>query len=261
VIDTKEHPIGFMSKSFHGAQLNWSTFEQEAYAIHQTLKHFEYILRDVKFTLRTDHRNLLYINDKASPKVHRWKLDVQQFNFDVEHIPGKDNIVADLYSRLATIEQIEWDELIEQYDETQNCVPLMLAASTTLQPTPRPSDPDWQVPLDTEIQTWISEVHGGERGHGGLERTLRLLQEKAKRTWKTMRRDVRRYIRNCPACQLLSDTKIKAAVTPYNVSVWRPMERLNIDTIGPLPDDERGNCYIIVIIDVFSRLTESVRNI
>jgi len=154
------------------------------------------------------------------------------------------------------IEQIKWDELIEQYDETQNCVPLVLAASTTLQPTPRPSDPDWQVPLDTEIQTWISEVHGGERGHGGLERTLRLLQEKAKRTWKTMRRDVRRYIRNCPACQLLSDTKIKAAVTPYNVSVWRPMERLNIDTIGPLPDDERGNCYIIVIIDVFSRFTE-----
>ena len=34
------------------------------------------------------------------------------------------------------------------------------------------------------------------------------------------------------------------------------MERLNIDTIGPLPVDEKGNTYIIVIVDVFSRFVE-----
>jgi transposase InsO family protein len=31
------------------------------------------------------------------------------------------------------------------------------------------------------------------------------------------------------------------------------MERVNIDTIGPLPADRHGNKYIIVIIDCFSR--------
>ena len=34
------------------------------------------------------------------------------------------------------------------------------------------------------------------------------------------------------------------------------MDRLNIDTIGPLPPDESGNAYIIVIVDVFSRFVE-----
>jgi len=34
------------------------------------------------------------------------------------------------------------------------------------------------------------------------------------------------------------------------------MQRLNIDTIGPLPPDEAGNRYIIVIIDTFSRWVE-----
>ena len=52
----KELPIGFMSRALKGAELNWSTFEQEGYAIHEALKKFEYLLRDIKFTLRTDHR-------------------------------------------------------------------------------------------------------------------------------------------------------------------------------------------------------------
>ena len=32
-----------------------------------------------------------------------------------------------------------------------------------------------------------------------------------------------------------------------------PIERLNIDSMGPLKEDERGNKYIIAIIDCFTR--------
>ena len=78
----EELPIGFMSKSFHDAELGWSTFEQEGYAIHQALKKFHYLLRDIPFTIKTDHRNLLFMNQDASPKVLRWKWDVQQYNFN-----------------------------------------------------------------------------------------------------------------------------------------------------------------------------------
>ena len=37
---------------------------------------------------------------------------------------------------------------------------------------------------------------------------------------------------------------------------WRPMDRLNIDHIGPFPKDDQGNVYILVCIDVFSRFVE-----
>ena len=40
------------------------------------------------------------------------------------------------------------------------------------------------------------------------------------------------------------------------MSVDRPMERINIDSIGPLPPDKSGNRYIMVIVDVFSRFIE-----
>ena len=59
IVDGKDQPIAFMSKSLSGAELRWSTIEKECYAIVYALKKFEYLIRDTHFTLRTDHRNLL----------------------------------------------------------------------------------------------------------------------------------------------------------------------------------------------------------
>jgi len=40
--------------------------------------------------------------------------------------------------------------------------------------------------------------------------------------------------------------KAKAQSLPFNMGVRKPWERLNIDTIGPLPPDKDGNRYIMV---------------
>ena len=89
-----------MSKALNKTQLNWSTIEKEAYAIWYSLKKFNDLLQGMFFTLWTDHRNLTFINNKGSPKVQRWKLDIQAYNMVVEHIPGVNNIPADCFSRL-----------------------------------------------------------------------------------------------------------------------------------------------------------------
>jgi transposase InsO family protein len=261
-----ELPIGFLSRALKGAELNWSTFEQEGYAIHQALKKFEYLLRDVKFTLRTDHRNLLYMNMKASDKVLRWKLDIQQFDFDVEHIPGPDNIVADLYSRLCSVQTNDCNETVdeEQIEEIQkqmepNRPSSMLAAlHNRFKPAPATRI---ERPLDANVYNWLKQCHGHDslHGHGGVEATLSLLKAKVPpaKYWTGMRKDVRNFIQQCPCCQFMQSSKSLIATTaPYNVSVRAPMDRLNIDTIGPFPPDEHGNTYIIVIIDVFSRFVE-----
>ncbi len=51
-------PIRFISKSLHKSQLNWSTIEKEAFAIFYTVAKYDLLLRDVKFTIETDHKNL-----------------------------------------------------------------------------------------------------------------------------------------------------------------------------------------------------------
>ena len=266
VKDGKEFPIGFMSTSLTGAQLNWSTFEQEGFAIHQALKKFEYILRDIKFTIRTDHRNLLYINDKASPKVLRWKIDIQQFNFDVEHIPGPDNVVADLYSRLSALQTVTkgtqewtdtWREVSAPYNNqrypSRELAMLTLAAGKNVQGLPTAATPHW-APSEAEQRNRIEAVHNSTYGHGGVERTIDLLKRGT--TWPQMRSDVRKFIRQCPCCQIMTKVKLKIQLAPYNVSKLFPMDRVNIDTVGPLHTDLDGYSYIIVVIDVFSRFVE-----
>jgi hypothetical protein len=100
IVDGIEQPIAFMSKALSDAESRWNTTEKECYAFVYAFKKFEHLIRDIHFTLRTDHRNLTYINESISPKVRRWKLLVQEYDFDIEFIKGLDNIIGDAFSRL-----------------------------------------------------------------------------------------------------------------------------------------------------------------
>ena len=65
----REGTIRFFSGSFSGAQVRWSTIEKEAYAIYWALGKLDDLLVGIAFTIRTDHRNLLYMNNHGSRKV------------------------------------------------------------------------------------------------------------------------------------------------------------------------------------------------
>jgi RNase H-like domain found in reverse transcriptase len=65
VVDGKEHPV---------AQIRWAVIQKEAYAIFYVCIHLKSLLRDRKFTLRTDHRNLLYITENSNPMIVRWYM-------------------------------------------------------------------------------------------------------------------------------------------------------------------------------------------
>ena len=97
-----EEPIRFLGGIFHGPQTRWSTIEKEAYAIYWALLRLDDLVGGVHFTIRTDHRNLLFMNNHGSRKVLQWKLDIQHYDATIEHVPGKANVPADVFSRLVT---------------------------------------------------------------------------------------------------------------------------------------------------------------
>ena len=86
--------------------------EKETFAIFTCLMKWEHHLRDVKFTLMTDHKNITLLNKHPSQKVMRWKLAIQEYDFDIIHIPGKDNIVADGLSRFCSFPHDTEEEVI-----------------------------------------------------------------------------------------------------------------------------------------------------
>ena len=85
---TEELPIWFLSASFSGSQTRWSTIEEKAFVIYWTLKKLDDLVGGVRFTIRTDHRNLLYLNNHGSRKVLQWKLDIQHYDAIIEHVLG-----------------------------------------------------------------------------------------------------------------------------------------------------------------------------
>jgi len=186
LIDGKEKPIRFFSRSLHGAELNWSTIEQEAYAIYLTLSKFNHLLRDNKFRLKTDHMNLTYINAGSSQKVRRWGIALQEFDFDVEHIPGPKNVVVNAFSRLCEnqLPAKRQQEIIASIEVFPNRIP------------------------DEHYQS-ISGAHNTAVGHFGVEKTLSNLIKSDKK-WKGMRRHIRQFIQQCPVCQKLSNNRLHA---------------------------------------------------
>ena len=70
-----------------------------------------------------------------------------------------------------------------------------------------------------------------------------------------LRYDVKQFVQSCPTCQKM-DARYKTIRAPrFVLFTLKPMERISVDTIGPLPSD-MGIKYIIVIIDTFSRYVE-----
>jgi hypothetical protein len=102
-------------------EYSWSTPEKEMYAIWFAFKKMEHLIRDRPFTLHTDQENLISDRPSGSPNVLRWKLNIQQYDFTIQHIKGEDNVVADSFSRLRHKDYFEFcasldvDECVEDY--------------------------------------------------------------------------------------------------------------------------------------------------
>ncbi len=247
-----EHPIAFMSKSLNKTERNWTTIEKECYAIVHTLRKYEYLLRDVKFTLKTDHANLLYMNIPPSSKVLRWKLAIQEYDFDVYHIPGPDNIAADAFSRLmdpsdqATALPLTRSQVTNEMEQSVEA-----HATTESQPT----DNTKMHPLNKEQYDHIERFHNSWSGHRGIDATVAMLRDEGV-SWKGMSKHVKQFINQCPICQKTNSRAISYNTHPFVTSSSVPHQRLNIDSFATGTPDEHGNNFVIVIVDTCTRWVE-----
>lgn len=98
----KDKPIAFASRTLSKSEENYSTIEKELLAIVWACKYFRPYLFGNKFTLYTDHKPLQYIFNLKDPssKLVRWRLCLEEFDYDIQYRSGKQNVVADGLSRI-----------------------------------------------------------------------------------------------------------------------------------------------------------------
>jgi len=99
-------PVAYFSAKMSDAERNYDVREQEFMALLKACQHWRHYLHGVRpFTLLSDHDSLKYHKTmpNLSGRLARWIEQMAEFDYTLEHIPGKDNVVADALSRRADL--------------------------------------------------------------------------------------------------------------------------------------------------------------
>jgi len=283
-LEQSHQPLAFLGSHFKGSELGWSTYEKEAYAIVMAFKKMDYALiaaEDV--SVFTDHRNLLYVfhPQALNPdvrvhvvrKVQRWALYLSQFSYNIEHVAGEDNWMADLLTRWAKGYRastkvsritIQDRDRLPSSTDTGFIWPT-LGFIRTAQHKAKEQPPKGYVKIRAIWENngiyWVPSkaaslqlviivaAHTGTGGHRGMDATISVIKEKF--YWDTIDQDVREFINLCFHCIVTRTGKKIPRPLMSTLHASRPNEILHFDYIymGQSSSDLK---YGLVLKDDFS---------
>ena len=113
----------------------------------------------------------------------------------------------------------------------------------------------------TLVPEVLTEAYGQKMaGHFGIRRTKARVQQ-SPYYWTHIWRDVKAFCASCDVCAKtkIGNKKRRAPLGDYGVGA--PLERVGIDIVGPLTTSNRGNRFIIVIGDYWTKWTEAYRGL
>ncbi|KAJ3650016.1 hypothetical protein Zmor_021729 [Zophobas morio] len=273
------HPVLYFSRQTTKEEQRYHSYELETLAAVNSLKQFRNYLIGLKFTVITDCNALRTAMTKKDllPRIGRWWLALQEYDFTVKYRPGAKMAHVDALSRNAIVnEEInvlnvditsdDWILAIQLQDSRCKYINEVLRR--------RPVDKEeeqihdeyqlqdnriykktneglrWLVPKHSRRQI-VSQNHD-EKGHFGDNKTFEAVSSLY--WFPSMRRYIKRYIRGCLNCTY---NKVPHGQQPGFLNPIdkgkRPMETLHIDHLGPFVSTRRKNSYLIVGIDAFTK--------
>ncbi|GFV68591.1 transposon Tf2-8 polyprotein [Trichonephila clavipes] len=270
-VDSELQPLAFFSRKLTSSEKSYSAYDRELLAIYSAIRHFRYMLETRDFTVFTDHKPLIYAfrqkSDKCSPRQIRQLDFISQFTTNIVHIPGSDNIAADVLSRVSAItfpRQIDYD-CIAETQQTDQELHILIASGTSLdlkKVTFPNSSTEIMCDLSTDTtkpyipkqhrQDVFSSMHN--LSHPGIRRSVHLMKQRF--VWPSISSDVAKWARHCLACK---NSEFKGHTRSPLSSFQEPSQRfdhVHLDLIGPLPPSN-GYTYCLTMIDRFSKWPEA----
>ncbi len=273
-IDHEWRPIAFFSRKLRPAETRYSAFDRELLGIYLAIRHFRWFIEGRPFHVYTDHKPLTFAisnsSTQRSPRQIRQLSFISEFTTDLRHVKGKNNAVADAFSRVeinaTSYTEIDFRAMAhaQESDPETQClktsntnlklvdIPLEGADNLTLlcdisQGNARPIVPE---PFGREVFNMIHNL-----SHPGARATCNLIR--ARFVWNGLNRDVRRWIRTCLSCQQSKTQRhTTAPLQNFDLPDQR-FEEIHVDIVGPLPQSH-GFSYLFTCIDRYTRWTEVV---
>ena len=108
-LNQQGRPVAFFSRTLSPTERRHHAVEKEAAAIVESIRDWRHFLIGRKFKLITDQKGISYMYDNRrkskikNVKIARWRVELSEYKFDIIHRPGKENVVADTFSRIASV--------------------------------------------------------------------------------------------------------------------------------------------------------------
>jgi transposase InsO family protein len=289
--------ISYSSARFNPTEMKYHSNEQECLAVVWAIRRYRPYIEDKPFLLRTDNKALTWLqttkNERA--KLLRWALELQSYQFTIEHCPGKENQLPDMLSRDPNARESHEEDV----EDVERLLPRACPAAlhTLAEEVRRAQVEDGEVTAKVvealrdpakSAESWVQRFRYGyfeEDGQlfYGPERKLfvptdvrqRVLfsyhdealaghpgAEETERSiaqhfhWPKLQESVRRYVRRCLLCAQYKCGSSQPAAPQKPRQPKRPFEAIACDLMGPYPRTPSGNRFILVVTDLFSRWVE-----
>lgn len=273
--DGQEVVIAFASRSLSQSERKYPVTQKECLAVIFSIEKFRPYIEGTHFTVISDHYSLIWLHNLKEPtgKLARWAVKLQQYDFDIIHRKGKLNVVPDALSRIASSEisvlDINLDNLDKFYVELRNKITehpelypqwkiqdgLVYKSIPHSNSVPTNAN-EWKllVPKPQRVEIIKSFHEPPTSAHFGFYKTCFRVQEIY--YWPKMRHDILKFVRSCKMCGAQKAAlNSRNGIMRFEKTVDFPWQIIAVDILGPLPRSKKGNCYLLVISDWFSKYT------
>ena len=120
----KDLPIAYASRTLNKAEQNYSTTEKELCAIIWGVKQYRPYLLGQEFNIITDHRALTWLFNVKDPgsRLTRWRLKLEEYQYQIQYKPGCNNTNADALSRIRVTtraQKLRHEQIPESSENTE----------------------------------------------------------------------------------------------------------------------------------------------
>ncbi|KAL5516149.1 hypothetical protein EMCRGX_G001420 [Ephydatia muelleri] len=272
-IEGHDHVISYASRTLNKAERKYCATRREMLALVWAIQHFRAYLYGKRFTVRTDHSSLKWLQSFHEPEGQVARLPPEEDNEDQgcvlavtdSWMPSWTHEELAAYQRQdSDLKQvIKWRRLkpFQRYFPRKalwsQCHYLVMQNKILYHQWEdvqgRGLNKTLQLVLPSSLVPAVLEgLHSSlVGGHMGAKKTLDKVR--CRFYWVGQRKDITQWCISCPTC-CSRKTPIPAPCAPMQLDpVERPLQRVAMDILGPLPETEKGNKYILVIGDYFTK--------
>jgi transposase InsO family protein len=266
--------VAYASRQTSEAEAKYHSFELEALAVVFAIQKFKVYVSGLKFRVVTDCSalRLAWSRRDLSPRIARWWLDLQEYDFEVEHRPGTSMSHVDALSRNpvteVTVNHIEEKAFIDALQDGDEEIQTILS-NLELELKANNKNglaKDYKFvngllcrvvaggsrPVLPKSARWhILNTYHDKSGHLGTAKCLEAIQ--AKYWFPKMRKTVEKYVASCVGCQFTKKPTGKQPGLLHPIPRDTvPFHTLHVDHLGQFCKSG-GKTYIFAIIDGFTK--------